>query len=185
MRKLFVFNMMTLDGYFEDPNHELDWHNVDEEFNKFAIKQLNEVDTLLFGRVTYQMMADYWTTQTAITDDPIVAGKMNSLSKVVVSKTMTKADWNNSKVISNNVTEQIAALKNQQGKDIVILGSAELISTLINHGLIDEFRIMINPLILGSGRPLFKDMKERLSLKLLDSKSFRSGNVLLFYGLDY
>ena len=174
--------MVSLDGYFEGPDCELDWHNVDEEFNEFAIKQLDEADILLFGRITYQMMAGYWPTPMAIEDDPIVAGKMNSLRKIVVSKTLKNLDWNNSELIgSKNIIEEITKLRQEAGKNIFILGSAELISTLARHGLIDEFRIMINPVILGKGRSLFKDSKERVHLELLKTKIFQSGNILLSY----
>jgi len=93
MGKVIVFNLITIDGFFERPKHEIDWHHVDEEFNEFAIEQLNTVDTLLFGRVTYDLMANYWPTPTAIKNDPIVANKMNSLPKIVISKTLSHADW--------------------------------------------------------------------------------------------
>ncbi len=150
MRKLFMFNLITLDRYFEGPNHDISWHNVNKEFNEFAINQLDEIGTLLFGRVTYELMANYWPTPAAIKDDPIVAGKMNSLPKIVFSRTKVKADWSNTKVINNNVVEEISNLKQQPGKDVSIFGSANLAATLIEHDLIDEFRIMVNPVILGA-----------------------------------
>ncbi len=181
MREIFVFNMVTLDGFFEGPNHELDWHNVDAEFNEFAISQLDEIGLLLFGRVTYQMMASYWPTPLAIKDDLIVAGKMNSLPKVVFSKSLEKADWNNTRLIKKDVPEEVLKLKQLPGKDIAIFGSSNLAVTLIPHGLIDEFRIMVNPVILGSGTPLFKGIRDKLNLKLLRTKTFKSGNVLLYY----
>ncbi len=173
--------MVTLDGYFEGSNHELDWHNVDEEFNEFAIKQLSEIGTLLFGRKTYQMMASYWTSPMAMEDDPIVAGKMNSMKKLVASKTLSKADWSNTKVISNNLADEISALKKQSGKDIAIFGSADLMSSLIDQNLVDEYRIIINPVILGSGRTLFHDLKSRINLRLVETRTFKSGNILLVY----
>lgn len=181
MRKLFAFNMVTLDGYFEGPNHELDWHNVDEEFNEYAINQLDEIDTLLFGRKTYQMMANYWTTPMAVEDDPVVAEKMNSLPKIVASKTLTKPEWNHSKVINDNIAGEVSALKTQSGKDIAIFGSANLMSLLMAQDLVDELRIIINPVILGSGRTLFHDLKDRRNLKLIKTKRFKSGNMLLVY----
>jgi dihydrofolate reductase len=95
MRKLFSFNMVSLDGFFEGPNQDITWHNVDEEFNQFAIEQISSVDTYLFGRVTYQLMASYWPTQEAITNDPIIADLMNRLPKVVASRTLDKVDWQN------------------------------------------------------------------------------------------
>jgi dihydrofolate reductase len=173
--------MITLDGYFEGPHREIDWHNVDAEFNDYAIDLLNNVDVLLFGRVTYQLMASYWPTSAAMANDPIVAEKMNSLSKIVFSKTLEKAEWNNTWLLRENVGEEITKLKKQQGKDIAIFGSSELALTLVRLGLIDEFRIFVNPVVLGSGKPVFKGIHDKLNLKLIESKTFRSGNVLLCY----
>ena len=181
MRKVILQEMVSLDGYYEGPNREIDWHNVNVEFNEYAINFLNSVDILLFGRVTYELMAGYWPTESATTDDPIVAGKMNSLSKIVVSKTLDKADWNNTRLIKENIAEEIIKLKKQDGKDIAIFGSSDLSLTLIQHELIDEFSIFINPIVLGSGKPLFNGIKDRLKLKLIRTKTFKSGNVLLCY----
>ena len=181
MRKIILQNMITIDGYFEGQNREIDWHNVDGEFNEYAGAFLDSVDTLLFGRVTYELMAGYWPTANATTDDPIIAGKMNSLQKVVVSRTLKKVKWQNSRLISGNIIEEIKKLKNESGKDIAIFGSSDLASTLIEHGLIDEFRIFVNPVILGDGKSLFRGLKSRLKVKLLRAKTFNSGNVLLYY----
>ncbi len=184
MRKLFSFNMVTLDGFFEGPDHDINWHNVDGEFNDFAVNQLSEVDTLLFGRVTYQLMASYWPTPSAITDDPIVADLMNRLPKIVFSKTLGKAEWTNTRLIKDHIAEEILKLKQQPGKDLALFGSANLISTLMQLDLIDEHRIMINPVILGSGNPLFKRAKDKLNLRLLKTRAFGNGNVLLCYQPD-
>jgi dihydrofolate reductase len=181
MRKVILFDMATLDGFFAGPNGEIDWHRVDEEFNEFAIAQLDSADGLLFGRVTYQGMASYWPTDMARTDDPIVAGKMNTLPKIVFSRTLDKVEWNNTRLVKGNVEEEISKLKQQPGQDWLLFGSADLASTLTNLGLIDEYRIMVNPVVLGSGQPLFKGMKEKLNLKLTSAKTFRNGNVLLCY----
>ena len=181
MRKLFSFNMVTLDGFFEGPHQDISWHHVDQEFNEFAITQLGEVDTLLFGRVTYQMMASYWPTPAAIADDPIVAGQMNRMPKIVVSRTLEKADWNNTRLIKDHVAEEILKLKQQPGNDLALFGSANLMSTLMQLDLIDEHRIMVNPIILGSGTPLFKRSSYKLSLKLVKTRIFGNGNVLLCY----
>src|ERR687888_666000 len=123
MRKLFLFNMITLDGFFEGPNQDISWHNTDEEFNEFAIHQLHEIDTLLFGRVTYQIMASYWPTDFAISNDPVVAGLMNSLPKVVFSKTLDRAQWNNARLVRENAAEEVSKIKQGPGKDIAIFGS--------------------------------------------------------------
>ena len=171
----------TLDGYFEGPKREIDWHNVDEEFNEFAIDFLNSVDTLLFGRVTYELMAGYWTLPDAMTNDPIVAGKMNSLNKIVASRTLKSVEWNNTRLVNDNIADEIATLKRQTGKDIALLGSSDLALTLIEHGLIDEYRIFVNPIILGEGKPLFTGINQKLKLKLIKTKTFSSGNVLLYY----
>jgi dihydrofolate reductase len=185
MRKVILFMMVSLDGFFEGPpNHELDWHNVDAEFNKLAINQLNEMDLLLFGRVTYQLMASYWPTQSAKQDDPNVADKMNNLPKIVVSKTLDNAEWNNSRVVKENIAEEISKLKQQPGKDIAIFGSSNLAVSLIRMNLIDEVRVIVNPVVLGSGRRLFEGIDEKLNLKLLRIQRFSSGNVLLCYQPD-
>jgi dihydrofolate reductase len=181
MRKIIFQTLISLDGFFEGPNQEIDWHNVDEEFNEFAIDFLDQVDTLLFGRVTYELMAGYWPTPAATTNDPIVAGKMNHLPKIVFSRTLKKVEWENSRLVKENVAEEITKLKQQPGKDMVIFGSSDLAVTLLPLGLIDECRILVNPVVLGSGKPLFKGIKEKLNLKLIKTKTFKSGNVLLFY----
>ena len=173
--------LVSLDGFFEGPNREIDWHNVDEEFNEFAIDQLNSMDVLLFGRVTYELMASYWPTPAALRDDPIVAGKMNALPKIVVSKTLDKAEWNNTRLIKDHVAEEITKLKQQPGKDMAIFGSSDLAISLTGFGLIDEYRVMVNPVVLGSGKSLFQGIQDRLQLKLVKTKIFRSGNVLLYY----
>ena len=184
MRKVILFNMVTLDGYFEGPNGEIDWHYVDEEFNEFAHYQLDSADGLLFGRVTYQLMASYWPTDLASTNDPIIAAKMNTLPKIVFSRTLEKADWNNTRLVKENVAEEISRLKQQPGRDLLLFGSAGLASTLAQLGSIDEYRIMVNPIVLGNGKPLFRGTNHRLVLKLVRTKIFRNGNVLLYYQPD-
>lgn len=181
MRKVFLFMMVTLDGFFEGPDHEIDWHNVDEEFNEFAIAQLNEIGTLLFGRVTYEVMASYWPTPMALEDDPDVAGKMNAMPKIVFSRTLDRADWSNSRLVKENIAEEISQLRQQPGRDLAIFGSANLAMSLLQMGLVDELRLMVNPVVLGKGRPLFEGIHEKLNLKLIKTRVFRSGNVLLCY----
>jgi dihydrofolate reductase len=181
MRKVIFFMLTSLDGFFEGSDRDINWHNVDEEFNKFAVEQLNSVDTLLFGRVTYEGMAGYWPTPTAVANDPVVAGKMNSLPKIVFSKTLSSADWENTRLIKGNFVEEISNLKQQPGKDLIIFGSSDLAVTFLEHGLIDEYRIMVNPVILGKGKTLFQGIRNKLELKFLKTKIFNSGNVLLYY----
>jgi dihydrofolate reductase len=181
MRKVFVFNLVTLDGYFEGPKREIDWHNVDAEFNEYAIDMLNSVDTLIFGRVTYELMTNYWPTPAAKKDDPIVAEKMNTLPKIVFSRTLEKVEWNNTRLAKDNIEEEIQKMKRQPGKDMALLGSGSILTELAPLGLIDEYRIMVNPVVLGSGNPMFKGIKDRLNLRLLKTRTFRNGNVLLYY----
>ena len=181
MRKVIFQMMVSLDGYFEGPNKEIDWHVVDAEFNEYAVDLLNSADALLFGRVTYELMASYWPSPSATTDDPIIADKMNNLPKVVFSRTLDKVDWKNSRLVKENIAEEVSKLKQQPGKDLAVFGSSNLALTLVQHGLIDEYRIIVNPVVLGNGHPLFKGLKERLNLRLLKTKTFQSGNVMLFY----
>jgi dihydrofolate reductase len=181
VRNIIFQMMVSLDGYFEGPNKEIDWHNVDQEFNEYAIELLNSVDGLLFGRVTYQLMADYWPTEFATTDDPVVAGKMNSLPKIVFSSTLDSVRWNNTRLVKSDIAAEITKLKQQPGRDLAVFGSSDLSLTLMEHGLIDEFRIIVSPVILGNGKTLFKGLPARFKLKLLKTRTFRSGNVMLCY----
>jgi len=180
MRKLFAFLMITADGYDEGPNGEFDWPLVDDEFGEFAVAQLDEADTLVFGRRTYEGMAAYWPTA-GEGDDPEVAARMNGYPKIVVSTTLDKADWDGTRIVRDDVAGEFARLKGQPGKDITILGSSELTVSLIGMGLVDEVRIMVNPIALGAGRSVFRTAAGRIGLTLLRTRQFRSGNVLLVY----
>lgn len=179
--------MVTVDGFFAGPHGEIDWHRVDAEFNEYAIDMLHSADMLLFGRTTYDLMAGYWPSPNVIKNDPIVAGLMNSLPKIVFSKTEQGAadfSWNNTKVMLDIVPEEIMKLKQEPGKDILIFGSGTIVSAFARLGLIDEYRLIVNPVILGSGKMLFSGAvgaNEKIVLKLLKTKTFASGNVLLYY----
>ena len=177
MRKVIVSNVASLDGFFEGPNKELDWFVPDEEFFAYAKDLLRSVDTLLFGRTTYQHMAGYWPYAPA----EEIADKMNNLPKIVFSKSLEKAEWNNSRLVKNNVAEEVSKLKQQPGKDMVILGSATLASFLLQLGLIEEYRVILNPVLIGAGNPLFKGITHRLLLKLQQTRLFASGVVVLYY----
>lgn len=182
MSKLYAFNMVTVDGFFEGANKwDIGWHNVDAEFNDYAIEQMDHNGVLVFGRVTYEGMASYWPSPAAIKDDPIVAGKMNAIPKIVFSKTLEKAEWNNTRIMKDVNPEEINQLKQEPGKDIAIFGSANLMAAFARHRLVDEYRLIVNPILLGKGAPLFGGMSETLKLKLLRMKKFKSGNVLLVY----
>ena len=184
MRKIIFWNLISIDGFFEGPNSETDWHNVDDEFNEFAVAFLGTLDTLLFGRKTYELMAGYWPTDMAVDDDPFVAAKMNSLKKVVFSKTLSTAGWENTRLVKENIKEEVEKIKNEPGRDIAVFGSSDLSVELMKHDLIDEFRVLINPVILGGGKTIFKGISGRYKLKLIDTKVFKSGNVLLYYQPD-
>jgi dihydrofolate reductase len=179
MRKVIVSNYVSLDGFIEGPNREIDWFVWDEEMAKYAIDLLDSMDTILFGRVTYELMASYWPTAT--NQDPIITDAMNNLPKIVFSKTLEKAEWKNSRLVREVIPGEILRMKQQPGKNMVIFGSASIVSTFTQLGLIDEYRLIVNPVVLGSGKPLFKDIKERINLKLLKTKTFNCGNVILYY----
>ncbi len=181
MRKILFQNLISLDGYFEGPKKEIDWHNVDAEFNEYAISLLNRIDTLIFGRVTYQLMAAYWPTPEARTDDPNVAAAMNNIAKLVASKTLKTVEWENSKLIHGDIPSEIRRLKQLEGKDMAVFGSSTLAITLIDNDLIDEFHLIINPLVLGGGKTLFEGINHRLPLKLAEVRTFKNGNVLHIY----
>jgi len=181
MRKVLVFNLVSLDGYFAGPNREIDWHNVGAEEDEYAVEGITSGSTLLFGRLTYELMASYWPTPQAIKDDPVVAQGMNNADKIVFSRTLEKAEWHNTRLVKNNIEEEIMKMKKQPGKDLVILGSGSIVSQFAQRGLIDEYQLMVNPVVLGSGKSMFQGIKDRLNLKLLRTRTFRSGNVLLCY----
>jgi dihydrofolate reductase len=184
MRKIIWFNLVSLDGFFEGPAQDISWHNVDEEFNEFAIEQTDAIQTLLFGRVTYEMMAGYWPTQQALADDPVVAKQMNSREKIVFSKTLKAAAWNNTKLVRGDAVEEVAHLKQQEGGDMAVFGSGKLGNKLLEAGLIDEIRLLVNPLLLHKGRPMFEDGGKPIKLILIGTRAFANGNVLLNYRPD-
>ena len=175
--------MTTLDGYFEGADHDISWHNADnKEFAKFADNQLDETDTLIFGRRTYELMAEFWPSEEAIKSEPGTAARMNSFNKVVFSHNPMSTKWHNIES-STNVVEKMQELKGTPGKDIAVLGSSNLGITLIQEGLLDEIRIMVNPIIIGKGTPLFDGTDKMLQFVLKASRTFKSGNVLLTYAL--
>jgi dihydrofolate reductase len=181
MRKLLSFMVVTLDGYYEGPEGEFDWPNVDDEFNEFAISQMNDIGMLVFGRATYEGMASYWPTPAALEDDPAITDRMNSIPKVVFSSTLDSADWENSTLVTGNAAEAIAELKQQPGKDLAMFGSPTLTASLIEQGLVDELRVMVHPILLGGGKSLFSTLHRRMPVELERTTVFKSGNVLLHY----
>jgi len=181
MSKLVSFMVVTLDGYYEGPNGEFDWPNVDDEFNEFAISQINDIDTLLFGRATYEGMASYWPTPAADEDDPVIADRMNTIPKIVFSSTLGTADWQNTRLVTDGAADAIAELKQQRGGDLALFGSPTLTASLIEQGLVDELRVMVQPILLGGGKSLFSALTRRVPIELLRATVFHSGNVLLTY----
>lgn len=181
MRKLILFNMISLDGLFCGPNGDLEWHRVDDEFNDFAIQQLDSAGGLIFGRVTYEMMAAFWSSEYALQTDPDVARRMNAMPKIVASRTLESAGWNNTRLVKTDITAEIFRLKQQEGGDLFVFGSANLAATLMREGLIDEYRLMVNPVVLGAGRSLFEGLDQPLEFELSWSRVFNNGNVLLVY----
>jgi dihydrofolate reductase len=188
MRKLYMFVMLSLDGYFEGPNHDISWHNVDDEFNKFAKEQLRKTDLFLWGRRTYQLMEGYWPrieeAPLTSSDDGEIAHLMNSTEKIVFSKTLDRVEetkiWHVTKLVHEFDPKEIRRLKARPGKEIGV-GGPDLAMSLIKYDLIDELRIMVNPVAIGEGTPMFRGLERRVKLELLETGRFDSGNILLCY----
>jgi dihydrofolate reductase len=179
MSKLIMWNLMTLDGYFDGAeNWALDWHQYawGEELERMSIEQLRAADMLLFGRVTYEGMAAYWKTAQGE-----VAGYMNSLPKAVFSRTLDKVDWQNTKLLKGDVKKEVEELKRKGEKNIFVFGSGDLSATLLEQELFDEYRLCVVPVVLGSGKQLFGRALRRLRMKLLESRPLASGSLLLRY----
>ncbi len=179
MGKLIMWNMVTLDGLFEGKKSwDLDWHNYTwgEELEKLSIEQLKSAEMLLFGRKTYQGMAAYWAGAKGE-----VADLMNGISKAVFSRTMDRAEWNNTVLIKENVVQKAIELKKKSKRDLFVFGSAELSALFISNGLFDELRLAMNPIVLGEGVPLFKSGTRELRMKLIEAKPLKSGCVILRY----
>ena len=184
MRKLGVFNAVSLDGYFAGMNGDMTWAynaNKDAEWDAFVAANASVGGLLLFGRITYELMAGYWPTRSALESYPIVAERMNNLPKVVFSRTLDKASWNNTKIVKGDMAAEIRRMKKEPGKDMVILGSGSIVSQLAQEGLIDEYAIVVIPVVLGKGRTMFDGIKEKQTLKLTNARTFGNGNVSLYY----
>ena len=182
MRKLIVFNQVTLDGYFTDLKGDMSWaHKQDPEWNAFVAENATGGGVLLFGRITYEMMASWWPTPQAIQSMPVVAEQMNKLPKVVFSRTLDQASWNNTKLVKGNLAAEVRKMKQEPGQDMAIMGSGSIVSQLAQEGLIDEYQIVVNPIVLGKGRTLFDSVTEKLTLKRTKTRAFGNGNVLLCY----
>jgi dihydrofolate reductase len=179
LRKLVASEYVSIDGVMEEPG-QWSFPFFNEEAAKFKHDELFASDALLLGRVTYEGFAKAWPTMEGTGD---FGERMNGLPKYVVSTTLAAAEWNNSRLIKDNVVEEIAQLKQQPGMDILLAGSGQLLQTLMQYDLVDEYRLMLHPIVLGSGKRLFPEGSERKKLQLIETKPFQSGIVILTYHL--
>ena len=181
MRRLVVWNMMTLDGCFEGRTpwdlgfHETVWG---DELQAFSLEQGKEIGTLLFGRRTYQGMAGYWSTATGV-----VADMMNSIEKAVATRTLDVATWHNTRLLKGDAVEAVRGLKAEGGKDIYVFGSADLLASLLAAGLVDEYRLCVVPVVLGGGNPLFKPQDQQVRIRLESARPLTTGGVILTYSM--
>jgi len=182
MPKVHVFDNISLDGYFVDAGGEMSWaHKHDEEWNAFVSGNASGDAQLLFGRVTYEMMAAFWPTPQAAQRLPAVAAGMNQARKIVFSRTLAGVSWQNTTLMKGDLVDEVTRLKREPGPDLVILGSGSLVSQLTQARLIDEYQVVVNPIVLGRGRPLFETVDGRIPLALRKSRAFTNGNVVLWY----
>jgi dihydrofolate reductase len=173
-----MWNLVSLDGFFEGAKKwDLDWHEYvwGPELEELSLEQGKTADALLFGRVTYEGMAAYWTTA-----EGAVADYMNSVPKIVFSRTLARADWNNTRLVREDAEGEIAKLKNASGQNLFVFGSARLSASLMQHDLFDEYRLCVVPVVLGVGTPLFKPSHERKRMKLRETRTLESGGIILF-----
>lgn len=182
MAKLNVFNFITLNGYYKDAQGTTSWHqHGGQEEDEYAASSMETGGNILvFGRVTYEMMSSFWPSPQALESMPDVAKGMNSSEKLVFSKTLKKADWNNTTLVNGDMIEELKRRKDE-GRDMTILGSGSIISQCAEAGLIDGYELMLDPIALGDGTPMFKGMKRQLNLQLVNTRTFKSGIVLLSY----
>jgi dihydrofolate reductase len=181
MRRLTVFNSVTADGYFTGDNGDLSWaHKQDPEWNSFVAENSESEGQLLFGRVTYEMMAASGRRRSSASLS-VVAEQMNKLSKVVFSKSLDKATWNNTQLLKGDLVDEVRKLKEESGPHMVIMGSGTIVSQLTQARLIDEYQMVFNPVVLGSGRTMFEGLKDKLNLKVIKTRAFQNGNTLVCY----
>lgn len=185
MHRLIAFEMLTLDGCYAGTDGDLDWarrRERDAEWDAYVQGNADSGGELVFGRVTYQMMASWWPTPAAAKDEPLLAERMNARPKFVCSRTLHEATWNNTTLLQGDAASRLQALKREPGTNLVILGSGGLVATLARAGLIDEYQLVIIPVVLGQrGRSLFGGLERGMDLHLARSRSFSNGNMLLCY----
>ena len=181
MRRLVAWDLMTLDGYFEGRNpwdlgfNETVWG---DELEAFSLEQGKEIGTLLFGRRTYEGMAGYWSQETGA-----IADMMNSIAKAVATRTLDEATWNNTRLLKGEAAEAVRALKAEEGKDVYVFGSADLLDSLLKAGLVDEYRICVAPVVLGGGNPLFKPQDQQVKMRLESARPLKTGGAILTYAV--
>jgi dihydrofolate reductase len=182
MRKLVVYNAVSLDGYFTDKNGDMSWaHQADPEWQAFVSDNASGGGELLFGRLTYDLMASFWPTPLAAQINPVVAERLNSLPKVAFSRTLDQVSWSNTRLIKGDLVAEVGKLKQEPGPGMVIMGSGSIVAQLAETGLIDAYQIVVNPIVLGQGRTLFDGVTTKLRLKLVSSRIFGNGNAVLSY----
>jgi dihydrofolate reductase len=178
---LSVFNFITLNGYYKGENDDISWHVHGDEEGKFSEEGAQSDNIILFGRKTYEMMSSFWPSAMAYESFPVVADGMNKTEKIVFSKTLKDAGWNNTKIISGDIIEKIKQLKETGEKDMTILGSGSIVTQFAEAGIIDHYQIMVDPVVIGKGTPIFSELTQKINLKFTGSKVFKSGVVLLNY----
>ena len=182
MTKLVVYNAMSLDGYFTDAAGDMSWaHKRDPEWQAYVSENASGGGQLLFGRVTYELMASFWPTPLAAQSNPIVVERMNSMRKFVFSTTLDSVSWNNTTLLKGDLTTEVRKLKREPGPNLVIMGSGSVVAQLADAGLIDQYQIVLNPLAVGNGRTLFEGVTRKLPMTLTNSRAFGNGNIVLFY----
>ena len=182
MRRLTVFNSVTVDGYFTATDGDLSWaHKRDPEWDEYVAGNASGDSALVFGRITYDMMVAWWPTPNAAKAFPVVAQKMNSAPKIVFSRTLEKATWNNTRIVKGDPGAVMRKMKSEPGPDMTVLGSGSIVAQLAAAGVVDEFQMVVNPVALGQGRTMFEAVAPKIDLKLVTSRAFKNGNVLLVY----
>ena len=183
MRRLSVFNSVSLDGYFRSLDGSLAWSHggpPDPEFDAFIAGNASGGGVLVFGRKTYEMMASFWPTPMAAQQFPVVARQMNALPKLVFTRTLAAATWTNTTLVSGDAVAEMKRLKGEEGADLVILGSGTLVAALARAGLVDEFQVLVHPVALGAGKTMFEGV-DPLRLSLASTRRFANGNVFNVY----
>jgi len=184
MRKLLVFNQVSLDGYIADSSGDMSWaHKDDPEWREYVANNASGDSHMLFGRVTYEHMASFWPTPQAMHMMPIVAKRMNEATKVVFSRTLERATWQNTRLVKTDLAGTVRDLKSQPGPALLLMGSGSIVSQLAQAGLVDDYQVVVNPIVLGGGKSMFAGVTQSFGLRLNDTRRFTNGNVVLSYSL--